>query len=513
MTDFAREMDEAIQSGLDEFKAFIQKKIGENKDFLKQSFWLLQNSAQMTVLNYLIDVHQEEPQKAQQETVGTDNEESQELQSDVTDEYQGDLTEFIDYVLEHSEDKNVGEPLHQAIATGKFQLAFHLLNLDIDVERPLTEKRDKLNLQRTLERLRKEAEFDKFDLDRRDIEGRTLISLILDFRIFELLMYLIAGRANIHAATPRSGSRVRFQPLHQAIVLDSADAVRLLASQGAQLSNPLGVMRDTPLILAARLGKLSAMEALLEFPVAELDLEAENKNRADDETGRTAMEELCHRIANNEDRDEAIRGVAMLFCRGAEPPRSEEMRTLLTDYRIDLLKAIDQYLGDKPALVDAFVSRCHVIESTLHNIIYADHSWGSSIRHLFGVPSDAAFMVENLVTRKYDAPQIEHPNVVPLSSATASDFQQEKDSLKLYAEFVRRYTKAYDNQIFTNRWSTMRWMIAEGNCNWQRVVEYAKNHPTSRTRIVLGDMLQPIPNVHIDVEERPTEELRNQAQI
>ncbi len=494
--DLAREMDEAIKLGLGGFKAYIQEKISENKDFLKQSFWLSQNSTQTTVLNYLIEVHQDEPQNTQQEQEEKIDEEAQELQSEPVNEFPSDLTEFIDYILECSEDKNVGEPLHYAISTGKVKLAFHLLG----IERAFTEKRDQLSLHRALEQLRREEEFDRFDLDRRDTDGRTLISLILNFRIFDLLMYLIGGRANIHAATPMSGSRIKFQPLHQAIVLDFPDAVRLLASQGAQLANPVGVMRDTPLTLAARLGKINAMDALLEFPAGQLDLEAENKNTSLElASGHTAIEELCQRIANNEGNEGAIRGVAMLLCRGAEPPRSAEMRDLLTDNRIDLLKAIHNYLEDKPTLVDAFVARCHVVESTLHNIIYADHSWGNSIRHLFGVPSEAAFMVENLVTRKYDVPQADHPNVVPLSSATPIDFQNEKDHLKLYAEFVRRYTKAYDNQIFTNSWSTMRWMIAEGNCNWQQVKQYSKNHPTSRTRIVLTDMFLDR-NVHLDVE-------------
>lgn len=496
--DLASEMDEALKLGLDGFKIYIQEKIKENKDFLKQSFWLEQNNTQITVANYLIGIHDDEPQNTQPEQVVIANEgEVQELPNEEVVGYSRDLTEYIDYVLEFSPDKNFGEPLHYALSAGKTKLAFHLLG----IKETIGEKRDQLSLQRALEQLRKESDFDRFDLSRRDIDGRTLISLILSFRIFDLLMYLLGARINIHEATPLSGSRIRFQPLHQAVVLDFPDAVRLLASQGAQLSNPVGVMKDTPLTLAARLGKITAMEVLLEFPVEQLNIDAENKNTSLDlASGHMAIEELCQRMADNDGADEALRGVAMLLCHGAEPPRITEMRALLTDNRIALLNAIQDYLEHRPGFVDAFVSRCHVVESTLHNIIYADHSWGSSMRHLFGVPSEAAFMVENLVTRKYDVPQSDKPNVVPLAAATPVDFQKEKDPLKLYAEFVRRYTNAYANQIFTNPWSSMRWMIAEGNCNWQRVVEYAKNHPTSRTRIVLGDMLQPIPSVHMDIE-------------
>jgi hypothetical protein len=221
--------------------------------------------------------------------------------------------------------------------------------------------------------------------------------------------------------------------------------------------------------------------------------------------GHTAIEELCEHIASNNEKDEAIRGVALLLCRGAEPPDDEEMRQLLSSNRIALLKAVHSYLADKPGLVDAFVNRCHLREGVLHNIVYADHSWGSSIRHLFGTPSDVALIIENLVTRKYDSPQVDKPTAVPLSSTTAEHLVKETNPLKLYAEFVRRYTQAYDSQLIPNRWSTMRWMIAEGNCDWATVVNYARNHPTSRTRIIYNEMFHPIPKVNESIEETLSE--------
>lgn len=476
--DFTSEMNEAISLGLDGFKLFIQHKIAENKDYLKQFFWLPPDGTQMTVLNYLIAAHQDQEEDTQ------------------ANESENDLTGFIDYVLELSEDKNVGEPLHQAILAGKLQLAFHLLGIERSIEENTSS-----NVIALSEQLSKKAKVNKYDMDRRDRDGRTLISLILNIKNIELLINILMNKPNIHATTPMTDARVMFQPIHQAVVMDFADGVRLLAGDGAQLANPLGIMKDTPLILAARLGKINAMEALLEFPV-DLQLEAENNNLFEDtRTGHTAMEELCDRITNNKEKEEAIRGIAMLLCRGAEPPVREEMRHLLSSNRIALLKAIDSYLEDKPELVDAFVNRCHVADSPLHHIVYADHSWGSSIRHLFGKPSDAAFIVENLVTRKYNSPQMEQSQGVPLSTATAESLLQEKNHLKLYAEFVRRYTQAYDSQIFTNRWSTMRWMIAEGRCDWATVVNYARNHPTSRTRIIWGEMFHPMPKLHEDIED------------
>jgi hypothetical protein len=479
--DFISEINEAISMGLDGFKLFIQHKVSENKNYLNQFFWLPDGS-QMTVLNYLIAVHQEH------------EEDDEELEND--------LTGYIDYVLELLEDKNIGEPLHQAILAGKLQLVFHLLGVERSIE-----ENTRANVLALSEQIRKKAVINKYDMDRRDSEGRTLISLILNIKNIALLISILMNKPNLHATTPMTDARVMFQPIHQAVVLDFAEGVRLLAEQGAQLANPLGVMRDTPLILAARLGKINAMEALLKFPVENLLLEAENNNLFEEKrVGHTAMEELCERIANDKDKDEAIRGVAMLLCRGAEPPGREEMCHLLSSNRIVLLKAIDRYLEDKPDLVDAFVNRCHVSNSPLHNIIYADHSWGSSIRHLFGKPSDAAFIVENLVVRKYNSPQSEQENGTKLSFATAESLAHEKNYLKLYAEFVRRYTQAYDSQIFTNRWSTMRWMIAEGRCDWATVVNYARNHPTSRTRIIWGEMFHPMPKLHEDVADDSTVE-------
>lgn len=478
--DFLSEMNDAISLGLEGFKSFIQKKISENEDFLEQFFWLQHDGSQSTVLNYLIKVHQEKKEGEELNDSGHD------------------MTDLMDYVLELSKDKNIGEPLHQAIAQEKIQLAFHLLAVG-----PITvDKNNKLNVINLLEQAKLKAKIKNFDVNRRDTEGRTLTSLALNVKNKDLLIHILVNNPNIHSATSMTtGVRVMFQPIHQAVVLNFADGVRLLVHQGAQISNPLGIVKDTPLILAARLGKINAMEALLEFPLEKIMLEAENNNVLEDKkVGHTAMEELCDRIANNTEKDEAIRGVAMLLCRGAEPSTREEMRHLLSSNRIALLKAVHSYLEDKPSLVDAFVNRCHLTESTLHNIVYADHSWGSSIRHLFGKPSDAAFIIENLVTRKYDSPQVDQPNALPLSSTSAEQLSQETNPLKLYSEFVRRYTQAYDSQLFTNRWSTMRWMIAEGHCDWQRVVSYARNHPTSRTRIIYNDMFHPT-KLHEDIGE------------
>jgi hypothetical protein len=202
---------------------------------------------------------------------------------------------------------------------------------------------------------------------------------------------------------------------------------------------------------------------------------------------------------DGKNKAEALRGVAMLLCRGAEPPRTEALRHLLTENRAALLKAIHTYLEDKPYLVDSFVNRCHLTESALHNIVYARHSWGNSIRHLFGKPSDTAFIIENLVVRKYSANSEHLPATLP--TAIADDISLETDPLKLYALFVKRYTEAYDNQIITNSWSKMRWMIAEGECDWAKVQRYVATNPRSRSAIVYNEMFKPMPKIHDDIQD------------
>ncbi len=484
--DFINVMNKAIGLSLEDFKAFIEKKLRRDKDFLEQLYWL-PGGKQVTVLNYLIEQYQESENDTESATSIND------------------LRDKIDLVLELAKDVNVGEPVHQAIQAGKIKLALHLLQPDeftSSLTGVITE-----NVLGALDFLRQKiSEFTEqvrryfFDVNRRDSEGRTLLSLAVDNKNPELLITVLAQNPNLHAATNQTKANVKFQAIHQAVVLDSADGVRLLAKEGAELANPMGVMKDTPVLLAARSNSIKALEALMEFPVKQLKLEAENNHFFEDKkTGHTAIEEFCVRIAKHEGTTNAIRGVAVLLCHGAEPPRNKAMRDLLSNNRIALLKAVHSYLEDKPELVDRFVHRCHLTESALHYIIYSDHSWGSSVRYLFGAPSDAALMLENLVVKKYSNPLVVQ-NSTPLQTTATVNLSTEKDPLKLYAEFVRRYNQAYDSQLLPNRWSTMRWMIAEGRCDWATVVRYSDTYPTSRTRIILREMFNPMQPIHDEAE-------------
>lgn len=446
--EFIREINGAIKAGLQGFQEFIEKKLLVDKRYLEHPFWM-PGGAQLTVLNYLIQIHQR------------NNDDSVEKAIPV------DLTAFIDCVLNKIQNKNCGLPLHQAIAEGKVELALHLLDTNV------------------------------FDVNHRDEQGHTLLSLALPTQNRQLLTKILSCRPDVNAATLFKEHGVPFQPLHQAIVLDFISGVTNLVRAGADLSNPVGVKKETPLLLAARKGRINVLEVLLdEAPVENLKLEAEN-NALDKDSGDTAIEALCKRLAQDKNNKELIRGAAMLLCRGAEPPRSEELCQLLAGKRGALLKEIDNYMDTRPQLVDPFVNRCHLTDTALHRIIYVDHSWGSTLRQLFGRPSDAAFVIERLVTRKYSRRQEGIMDVPELPTTAAVALKGDEPPFKLYAEFVRRYNEAYENQRIPNPWSTMRWMIAEGKCNWETVKQYARNHPGTRTQIIYDDMFKTLPKMEM----------------
>lgn len=447
--EFITEINAAIKSGPEGFKQFIEQKLQIDPNYLGHPFWM-EDGSQMTVLNYLIQQHQEKKEDS------------------VDEKSFSDLTDFIDFAMSKAQDKNVGDPLHQALAAGQVRLALHLLDANV------------------------------FDANRRDAEGRTLLSLTLATKNRRLLKKILAGKPDVNATTQMTEARVPFQPLHQAIALNFASGVRNLGGVGADLSNPLGVMKDTPVLLAARLGKIRALEALLEFPVEKLNIEAENKRlSADKMMGENAIESLCKLLERDRHNKDLVRGVAMLLCRGAEPPRNEAMCQLLADKRSDLLKEIDRYMDSRPDLVDPFVNRCHLTDSALHKIVYVDHSWGSTLRQLFGRPSEVAFVIEKLVTRKYSRRPEGSTDSPVLPIAAAVPLKGDEPPFKLYAEFVRRYSEAYENQRITNPWSTMRWMIAEGKCNWEIVKQYAQTHPGTRTQIIYEDMFKTLPKMEM----------------
>lgn len=448
----------AVSSGLEPFKQLVQQHKEANNSFLEQFFWT-QAAEQMTLLNFLIQKCQSDQQK------NTDS------------NAENNYFALIDYVLNNSLDINVGEPLHQAIRLNQLDLVLHLLGGNRS-----------------------------FDVNKRDCFGQALLYLALNTKNINLLKALLTKKPNLHAPTFFSELQCFCQPLHQAVFLDFSEGVRLLVIQGAELANPVGVEGDTPLTLAAKHIKINALEALLEFPPKLLAMEKENKySHVFEGEGCTALEELCEHLLNNKQKMKVIRGIAMLLCCGAEPPKCEKMRNLLCQNRHVLMKVIQIYLKEKPDLVDAFVHRCHLSDNPLHLIFYANQSWDSSIRHLFAVPNEVAFMIEDLVVKKRVNKEVVSSQE-PMPSKAEGALANKPDALKWFAEFVRRYQEAYNSQTITNPWSSMRWKIMKGECDWEFVIRYAKSHPTSRTAIVYRDMMTPLPTLHDKIEEAPVQQ-------
>ncbi|WP_259331312.1 hypothetical protein [Legionella bozemanae] len=56
--EFITEINAAIKSGLEGFNLFIEQKLQTEADYLERPYWT-EGGVQMTVLNYLIQQHQE----------------------------------------------------------------------------------------------------------------------------------------------------------------------------------------------------------------------------------------------------------------------------------------------------------------------------------------------------------------------------------------------------------------------------------------------------------------------
>lgn len=453
---FNKNLQRAMGADFEAFKLFISQSI-QLRPAILSHFLLMESGQQQTLLNLLIESHQKDSEASK------------------------DYTQWIAYLLEQGINPDLGEPLHLALALGKKDLFYQLL--DESESAILTrEQLDQLlnRLQFSAKTAHEKIMRYRFNLNARDAKGKTLLYGVLNTQDVSLLAALLSQGPNVNIPNWMPKIKCMYQPLHQSIFLNFSNGVRMLAASGAQLSNPVGSLADTPLTLAARLLKTDALEALLESPIESLMIEKPNRNELNERfSGHTAVEEFCRHIADNNNLPKAIKGVAMLLCRGAEPPRNEVMRGLLVTHRWMLLKAIQSYLADKPELVDAFVQRCHLSNTSLHKIIYADNTWGNSVRRFFGVASDEGFMLEQLVYRKYS--KIEHG---------------ERNSLKLYAFFVQKYQEAYRSQRIANPWSEMRWQIAEGTADWESVKRYAKSKPLSRTAMLYRDMVVPLPEVN-----------------
>lgn len=439
MSDFFDQLEKGTITPTEEFKRKLDAALADNNELLTQEFFD-KNGRQMTLMNRVI-----------------------ELSDDTTD-----YTPAIDYVRSKSPNINHGEPVHWAIKLGKITIAKHLLQPQ-EENKPL------------------------FDLDRRNPEGLSLLFLVIQAKLQELLALLIGQNINIHTHSYSAELKHDAQPLHQCIAANFGEGVRLLGKANAQLDNPVGPLKQTPLIQAAQGLKLDALEALLEFPVEKLKLEEENLNYYPSlSVGHTAVEELCEYLLAGKHTKDAVKGIAMLLCRGADLPRNDAMRLALSWHKAELLAAVKSYLEDKPELVDPFVKRCHTKDTPLHNMVYADHFWSESFKRFFGVADHAAWDVEDLLVAKYSNAKNLKDNEKPLSTEAFAKYSPDMEPSRLYAAFVRLYEQHYTSKLFANPWSGMRWRISKGQCDWDAVKEYAKSHPFSRTAQIYKDMFEPV---------------------
>lgn len=444
MTLFS-ELNQEIRTGsIDTFSEFLNKKLQSDKLFLQRTFWV-ETGEQMTVLYYLIHLH---------------------------DQQQCDLSKHIELLLKQGACINTNQPVHFAVQKRKLDLIPFFLN-DFYVEELA---------ERSKGKGKKESE-QALQIDSPDMGGRTLLSRVIDAGDEGLLHLLLSCCPNIHQPSQiKINDEVMImQPLHQAVVMGFADAVKSLIDAGAQADNPCGLLQETPLLLAARMGQVDALEVLLESTNGQLDLEGTNA-----ESDR-AIDLLCVRLHDQQKPQDALRGIAMLLCHGATVPRHELLRDLLTDNRKTLLSEVKKYAAKDPILAAKFIRACHDKNSDLHNIIYAKHSWTQSIRHLFGIAGEEAFTLESLVAQDKEP--------------SASSVSYTKDEV-LFAEFVKRYDASIKGHTIFNPWSAMRWKITTGEItSMKQVREYAAEYPNTRTDKILKEMENPRLSFHEDLEQ------------
>ncbi|MGQ3890489.1 ankyrin repeat domain-containing protein [Legionella sp. CNM-4043-24] len=475
---------------LNQFKEFILMKLQTDERFLHQTFWM-EGGQQLTVLNYLIMEH---------------------------DSKDNNLVEHMSWLIEQGAPLDLDQPIHLAFQCRKEDLIAFLLRqihatqyvatsaLDTPVRPPFSPVRFALSpaindaqpgsstlqdndsdddtdntvgqevehrqsvdsilvsnarpLSRQWQRQDQQPQViqPKASINSRDDQGRTLVSHAIELRNIDVLKLLMQLNPNPNQKTNN------LQALHEAVKCNFADAVEPLVNAGAQIHNPCGAKKETPLILAARYGAIDAMQALLRHipvqPGPQNPVDTGNKNNT------RAIDLLCKRLNQNKQRPEALRGIAMLLCHGAEAPRSERWCKLLQSNRRALIAAVAEYKKDRPELVANFYRAAHNRANPLHEIIFADRSFLTALRHFFGRADRTVFKLEKLVPDNADR-QIK------------GNFDEDE---QWFAELLRRYRATIKTSTFYNPYSDFLWSVSRGVINNRAEAErYCDNHPNSRT--------------------------------
>lgn len=450
------------EGSLGAFRDLIRKKL-ETKPKLLRHFFCLNNGEQTTVLNHLIHSH---------------------------DAAERDLTEYVKLVFEMEKDAYIEQPAHLAYMLKKPALARLIIEwVKGHVEAPVL----------------------RLWVDEYDAEGKTLLARAIDTGAIDNLQDVLACKPDVSKPSKiqvGKDKKMSIPPLHQAIIKKFTGAVDALIKEGAELDSTCGALQETPLLLAARLGRLDSLKSILESKGPTLDLEATNNE------SKRAIDLLCARLEAKQDPQSAIRGIAMLLCHGAAVPQEQALCTLLQDNRYALLDEVSKYTEKLPALAASFVRRCHM-SGPLHSIIYAENSWWQSLWYLFARPSHVALQLESLVLRGQQPSKKkeveERVNKEAEERVHAEEVQVEapgpftKEEVQ-FATFVKKYDEALGIKKFLgvtifNPWSSMRWAIDSGKfTSLKQVEKYRTDYPGTRTDRVLERMENRRESLHEDLD-------------
>ncbi|HHF7345272.1 TPA: Dot/Icm T4SS effector AnkC/LegA12 [Legionella feeleii] len=438
------------EGGLEAFKELILEELKTKPKILRHIF-CLRNGAQTTILNRLIRAH---------------------------DAVEHNLTEYIRFLFEQGASAHVEEPVHLAFQLGKPDLGTLVLeHAKKFVEEPTPQQ---------------------LLADSYDPERKTLLARAIDTGNIDNLRVVLDNHPNVNKPSEiqvGKDKKISIPPLHQAIIKNFTGAVDALIKAGADVDNTYGALQETPLLLAARLGRVDALKTILESKAPRLDLEATN------EESNRAIDLLCARLDAREDPQGALRGIAMLLCHGAAVPQEQAFCTLLQDNRYALLDEVSTYTEKLPELAASFVRRCH-ISGPLHSIIYAENSWWQSLWYLFARPSHVALQLESLVLRGQPAAKKKEAEVEAIDEAPGPFTKEEVQ----FATFVKKYEEALSIKKFLgitifNPWSSMRWAIDSGKfTSLEQVKKYRVDYPGTRTERVLEKMEKRRESLHEDLD-------------
>ncbi len=533
MKDFA-ELEQAIEKGDEAFKSFIAAEKSANPDFLKLTF--NRQGQQLTVLNYLIRKHNNR--------IGMPN-----------------RIEHIKWLLSNGADINLGQPVHLLLDLKKFDLFPLFVKFDQgELPSPSEQTSENNSALPTpllvsgaggemVEVLLQEGSLESpqtLRFNARDTTGTTLLSRVIASGDISILQGILSGQFDINVNEPSPmallGQSVGILPLHQATLSNSPEAIYALLEKGAVIDGCCGDLSETPLLYAARFGKIKSLGTLLANARTALDLEATNAEAKP----KRPIDLLCERLAKGRDSQQALHGIAMLLCHGAAVPRDEQFRQLLMTNRIELLEEVKKYLAQSQHSATQFVRACHNKDNPLHDIIYAKSSWLQAIWRFFGLPRKEAFLVESLVfdgppsAPKAPSQQVENGSDVDHGASSASLAPSPQGEARGYkfpplgtiqrnmrlepkkeaileqscllvtepspAEFTREersfaiFTWSYctDGSYFFKRFtSTMQDKIVTGEYTaMQSVREYSGRFPNTRTRRLVNLMKGETPPMH-----------------